>query len=88
MFHSNRGFATAIAAALAGLFVTTAPAMSADLGPQPSAPLAEPKPYGASPQMRTILGSTQLGACPLWVISGHVGLHERASASPLKADIL
>jgi hypothetical protein len=25
--------------------------------------------------------------CPLWVISGHVGLHERESALPLKADI-
>ena len=26
--------------------------------------------------------------CPLWVISGHAGLHEEASALPLKADIL
>jgi hypothetical protein len=26
--------------------------------------------------------------CPLWVISGHVGLHEKESALPLKADIL
>src|SRR6185295_3316189 len=26
--------------------------------------------------------------CPLWVISGHGGLHERMSALPLKADIL
>jgi hypothetical protein len=25
--------------------------------------------------------------CPLWVISGHVGLHEKASALPLKADV-
>jgi hypothetical protein len=25
--------------------------------------------------------------CPLWVISGHIGLHEKASALPLKADI-
>jgi hypothetical protein len=44
MVQSNRGFATAIATALMGLFVTTAPAMSADLGPQPRAPLAEPSP--------------------------------------------
>ena len=44
MFHSDRGFATAIAAALTGLFVTTAPAISADLGPQAHAPLAEPSP--------------------------------------------
>jgi hypothetical protein len=26
--------------------------------------------------------------CPLWVIIGHVGLHEKFSALPLKADIL
>ena len=26
--------------------------------------------------------------CPLWVISGHVGLPERESALPLKADML
>jgi hypothetical protein len=26
--------------------------------------------------------------CPLWVISGHVGPHEKASALRLKADIL
>ena len=26
--------------------------------------------------------------CPLWVMSGHVGLHESESALPLKADIL
>ena len=26
--------------------------------------------------------------CPLWVISGHVRLREKASALPLKADIL
>jgi hypothetical protein len=25
--------------------------------------------------------------CPVWVISGHVRLHEKASALPLKADI-
>jgi hypothetical protein len=26
--------------------------------------------------------------CPFWVISGHVGLHEKASALYLKTDIL
>ena len=26
--------------------------------------------------------------CLLWVISGHVGMHEKVSALPLKADIL
>jgi hypothetical protein len=26
--------------------------------------------------------------CLLWVINGHVGLHEKASALPLKADML
>jgi len=26
--------------------------------------------------------------CPLWVISGHVGLNEKASDLPLKADML
>ena len=26
--------------------------------------------------------------CPLWVISGHIGLHKKACALALKADIL
>jgi hypothetical protein len=42
MVHSDQSFAIAITAALTGLFVTIAPAMSADLGPQPQ--LAEPAP--------------------------------------------
>jgi hypothetical protein len=43
MFHSNRGFGTAIAAALT-LFVTTAPGLSADLGPEPRYQLPQPAP--------------------------------------------
>jgi hypothetical protein len=43
MFHSNRGFGTAIAAALT-LFVTTAPGLGADLGPQPRYQLPQPAP--------------------------------------------
>jgi len=43
MFHSNRGFGTAIAAALT-LFVTIAPGLSADLGPEPRYQLPQPAP--------------------------------------------
>ena len=32
--------------------------------------------------------SVEDAKCPLWVISGHVGLQEKESALPLKADIL
>jgi hypothetical protein len=47
MFHSNRGFATAIAAALT-LFVTTAPGLGADLGPEPRYQPAPPLANGSS----------------------------------------
>src|SRR5215469_2895048 len=43
MLHSNRGFETAIAAALT-LFVTTAPGLGADLGPEPRYELPQPAP--------------------------------------------
>jgi hypothetical protein len=32
--------------------------------------------------------SRSCGKCRLWVISGHDGLHQKASALPLNADIL
>jgi hypothetical protein len=31
---------------------------------------------------------TTMEVCPLWVISGHIRLREKASALPPKADIL
>jgi hypothetical protein len=37
---------------------------------------------------RTAVAHDETAPCPLWVISGHVGLHEKESALLLKADIL
>jgi len=44
----------------------------------------------ASSAQRHLLNSTVTANSDmsLWVISGHVGLHEKASALPLKADLL
>jgi Sulfatase/Family of unknown function (DUF6151) len=40
------------------------------------------------PPLCRIYERSAIGPCLLWVISGHVGVHEKASALPLKADIL
>jgi len=43
--------------------------------------------YGFRNQVGTVV-QWNWSHVPLWVISGHAGLHEEASALPLKADIL
>src|SRR5262245_38397865 len=44
MNRSHRSFVAAVAVAFVGLFATTGPAASADLGPSPPAQLAAPAP--------------------------------------------
>ena len=41
-----------------------------------------------SARMMEVVSQQRDNVCPLWVISGHVRLREKASALPLKADIL